>query len=760
MDLPPAVYPEVKKYFTHESWEGLSAQVESAISSGNSYQYDAEVVRPDGEHRWITARGKAVRGNDGQPIKLQGTVQDITERKHAEEALRASEERFKFLSEATVEGVHIHDNGVVLDANLAFAKLIGYDSVDEILGKQIITEHLSPESLEKVKNILASGYEGTYEIVGIKKDGSQFPVEIISKNIDFYGKSARVTAARDITERKSVEQSLKWNVRRNELLSETAYHLLQSSDPQNRIKDICIKVTQFLDCQLFTNFLNDSNSKKLKLNAYSGMPHEKAMEIEWIDYGTNVSGKVAQTHRPIILENIMNLPEPLNPFLESIGIQSYCCFPLIIEDRFLGTLAFGRQSQKKYNPEELALVESIASLVAIAVNRIETEKSKIQLETQLQQAQKVEAIGRLAGGVAHDFNNLLSPILGYSQLLLDDLSAEDERRVNVNEIINASYRARDLVRQLLAFSRKQVIKLKQVNMNTIVEGIEKLLLHTVTEDIKIIKNLEQNLPPIMADIGQVEQILMNLSVNAADAMPDGGILRIETGLFEMDEDYLRSHPHLVPGQYVMLSVSDTGSGMDKETIKHVFEPFYSTKGEQGTGLGLATVHGIVNQHNGHVWVYSEPKMGTTFKIYIPAVEETVTEEISIKHKLNSLKGTETILLVEDDEQVFTLGRMILERQGYTVIGARNGEKALKALASHEGPLHLLLTDVVMPGMNGKELYDKTVQSHPGLKVLFMSGYTDDVIARRGVLEEGIQLIQKPFSLQSLAEKVREVLELE
>ena len=334
----------------------------------------------------------------------------------------------------------------------------------------------------------------------------------------------------------------------------------------------------------------------------------------------------------------------------------------------------------------------------------------------------------------------------------------DERREFAVEITNAGFRARDLVRQLLTFSRKQVITLKPIDMNQVVTGIEKLLLRTIPEDIRLEKHLAREIRPVLADIGQIEQIMMNLAVNAADAMPDGGALTIETGLASLDDEYPKRHPGVVPGQYVMLSVSDTGSGMDDETLDRLFEPFFSTKGEKGTGLGLATVYGIVKQHNGNIYVYSEPEMGTTFKIYLPTAAETPEETEPVNASKPASKGGETILLVEDNDQVRQLGRTLLERQGYKMLVAENGEIALKILASHDGVVDLLFTDVVMPGMNGKELYEKAVQEYPDLKVLYMSGYTDNIIAHRGVLKKGIKMIQKPFSVDGLIAKIREVLD--
>lgn len=388
--------------------------------------------------------------------------------------------------------------------------------------------------------------------------------------------------------------------------------------------------------------------------------------------------------------------------------------------------------------------------------RADEEHAKLQ--AQLIQAQKMEAIGKLAGGVAHDLNNLLFPILGYCEILLNDSELGDRRRDGIQEIMQAGLRARDLIRQLLAFSRKQTMEYLPLDLNQAVQGFEKLLRRTIREDIVFTFTPSPHMPLVMADIGQIEQVIMNLVVNAQDAMPDGGHLVIKTAPAELDDSYAATHQDVKPGTYAMLDLSDTGCGMDKETREHLFEPFYSTKGEKGTGLGLATVYGIVKQHGGHISVYSEPGRGTTFKVYLPVTDKTDFTGRPKEKRVSALKGTETVLMVEDDEQARLLTKTILEQQGYTVLTAETGSQALQGLKGYEGPLDLLLTDVILPGINGRELAAEVCKLYSGLKVLYMSGYTDDVIVHHGVLETGINFIQKPFTFNALAAKVREVLE--
>ena len=384
------------------------------------------------------------------------------------------------------------------------------------------------------------------------------------------------------------------------------------------------------------------------------------------------------------------------------------------------------------------------------------------LEQQLRQSQKMEAVGRLAGGIAHDFNNLLMVISGYSEFLLERLGAEPHLRGPAQEIASASERASSLTRQLLAFSRKQMLAPRIINLNDIATENLKMLTRMIGEDIDLVMIPGQGLWSVRADAGQIEQVIMNLAVNARDAMPSGGKLTIETANATLDEEYARLHAPLRAGDYVMVDITDTGGGMDTETQSHIFEPFFTTKGPKGTGLGLSTVYGIVKQSGGYIWVYSEVGRGTTFKIYlprVPSVEEPAVHTIAAPVQFQKVEpGTETILLVEDEANLRYLARQYLEKQGYRVIEAADGAVAMQIAVAHEGVIHLLLTDVIMPGMNGRELAQRISEIRPNVKVLYMSGYTENVIGQNGTLDAGVRLLQKPFNLRDLKSKVREVLD--
>ena len=381
------------------------------------------------------------------------------------------------------------------------------------------------------------------------------------------------------------------------------------------------------------------------------------------------------------------------------------------------------------------------------------------LEDQLRHAQRLETVGRLAGGVAHDFNNLLTVITGYSDLLLSSLGPDDPLRRELGEIKKAGNQAALLTARLLAFSRKQVVQPKVLNLNAVTINVEKMLRSLIGEDIEVITVAGEDLGNVKADPGQIEQIIMNLAVNARDAMPQGGKLRVETANVDLDETYSLWHANVRPGAYVSLAVSDTGSGMDQETLSHIFEPFFTTKApDRGTGLGLSTVYGIVEHYNGGIEVDSEPGEGTVFRLYLPRVEEAV-ESAEEEESLAELdRGSEIILLVEDEDEVRKLARRVLVDRGYTLLEAGNGEEALLVCDAHQDSIDLMVADVVMPGMGGGELAERLSILRPQMKVLYISGYTDDAIVHHGVLESGKAFLQKPFTPTALARKVREVLD--
>jgi CheY-like chemotaxis protein len=378
---------------------------------------------------------------------------------------------------------------------------------------------------------------------------------------------------------------------------------------------------------------------------------------------------------------------------------------------------------------------------------------------QLRQAQKMEAVGRLAGGVAHDFNNLLMVIKGHTELLLGALSPTDAMARKIEQIDRSADRATTLTRQLLAFSRLQVLQPQVINLNSVVEEMGKLLPRLIGEDIELILRLDQKLGSIRADASQMEQVIMNLAVNARDAMPSGGKLLIETRNCELEQSYISSHPFMKPGSYILLDVTDTGTGMDEETQAHIFEPFFTTKEKgKGTGLGLATVYGIVKQSGGFIWVYSELKKGTSFKIYLPLVDAKQVQIQTPKPAAELPVGTETVLLSEDEQDVREIAREFLESGGYTVIEAKNGREAIELAEKYGEKIDLLVTDMVMPGMTGQELAVRLQREYPGLAVVFMSGYSEHAATEMANADPSVRLMTKPFSRSAILRTVREILQ--
>jgi len=426
---------------------------------------------------------------------------------------------------------------------------------------------------------------------------------------------------------------------------------------------------------------------------------------------------------------------------------------------------FFEWKHKRVNGEEfyarvlLASIKLSGKKILQATVRDITEHKK--LEAQLRQSQKMEAIGILAGGVAHDFNNILTTIIGNAELALMNVIKDKSLRKGIKEIKKAGERAASLTRQLLAFSRKQIVQPKILDINELLTDMEKMLGRLIGEDIELLTIPAPALWQVKIDPGQIEQVIMNLAINAKDAMPCGGKLTIETANADLDENY--SHEHGIEkkksGPYVMLAVSDTGIGMDKETHEHIFEPFFTTKKVgKGTGLGLATVYGIVKQNNGFIWVYSEPEHGATFKVYLPEVKKDADPEKKEKKSVVKLAGSETVLIVEDDGLLRNLAQNTLQRYGYKVLDAENGEDAIRICKEYDGRIDLMITDVVMPKIGGREAAKRLLPLYPQMKVIYMSGYTDDAIVHHGVLKPGLNFLEKPFTPKGLTLKVRKVLD--
>jgi two-component system cell cycle sensor histidine kinase/response regulator CckA len=635
---------------------------------------------------------------------------EVAERKLKAEALRESEERYATILRTATDGFWVTDRkGQFLEVNDAICRNLGY-SRDELLRMSVsdIDAVEKPEEiLQAFQRIMERGsdrFEGLHRC----KDGSLRNEEI---NVNYLPPPHDRFFAflHDITERKRAVKALGESERKYRLLVANAHEAIFIAQEE---------VVKF------------PNPKALEMTGYSteelaGVPFTDLIHPE-------DRGKILERH----IERLRGgTPPETYPFriMGKTGEEIWVQFTAVLIDweGKPGVLCFLRDLTKERN-----------------------------LEAQFMQAQKMEAVGRLAGGIAHDFNNLLTVTIGYCDLALARIGALDPLRHDLEEIRKASDRCTALTRQILAFSRKQILVPKVINLGDVVTDMDKMLRRLIGEDIDLVSVRGKDLWNVKADPGQIEQVIVNLVVNSRDAMPPGGKLTIETSNVVLDETYVRGHKYVSPGSYVMLAVSDTGRGMDAGTLARIFEPFFTTKEQgKGTGLGLSTVYGIVKQSGGHINVYSEPGIGTTFKMYFPHVEETVTD-LSRAAALPSeeLRGSETVLVVEDEDLVREMVREILEQYGYTVLEARSGGEAVDLCSRHHGAIHMMLTDVVMPGMNGVELSKRLAPMKLEMKVLFMSGYTTHAALHQGILEPGVAFIHKPFSMDSLAHKVREVLD--
>ena len=621
-------------------------------------------------------------------------------------ALRESEERFRGLSNAAFEGIAIHERGAILDTNRAFARLFGYERPGELVGKDGPELLLTPESRARVHRRMERHETGVIEVTGVRKDGGTFTAEVESQPVKYRGHDASLAACRDVTERKHAAEA------RRE--SEERYRAL---------------FDRSLDCVFLTDFEGhflDANQAALDLLGY------RREDIATVTFQSLLTEDQLPSARRTV-EQILATGRQQNPTEYRLRAK---------DGRYVSVET---QSSLIYREGEAFAIQGIARDIS---ERKRAEEERARLQAQLHQAQKMESIGRLAGGVAHDFNNLLTVINGYSQLMLAKLSAGDPLRAGLAEIHSAGERAAGLTRQLLAFSRKQVLRPRVLDVNRVVEAMQPMLERLVGEDVEVRVALDAGSGTVQADPHQLEQAIMNLAVNARDAMPHGGKLRISTATVDCGAR---------AGRYVMLAVSDSGVGMDEATRQRIFEPFFTTKeAGKGTGLGLSVVQGSVEQSGGHIEVHSEPGRGTTFEIYLPALAVGVADP-GRAPAVPAPGGQETILVVEDQPEVLRFTAAALRSYGYQVIQTAGAGEAL-LLCEREGDrIDLVLTDVVMPNVSGLELADGLAKLRPGMKVLFMSGYADSLIAHDGVLDGGLHFIEKPFSPEELARKVRALL---
>ena len=771
-----------RQYMDKETAKKVYQVFNQLYTTGEPYKaFDWEIIRKDGTKRFHDSSVSLIRNTKGEKIGFRGIARDITERKRAEEVLRTEREKLEVVTQNMGAGLaFISKDYHTLWANNVLKQIFG-----DVEGKTCHSTYNRRAEVCPgcgVREVFEKGSEKVvHEQVGEDIEGNTIWSEIIATPIK--DKEGNITAALElvvpITERKRAEESLKQseeNARRlaheNAVMAEIGRIISSTLNIEEVYERFAEEVRKLIPFDRIMINLADLKNKT-STPAYTAgidVPDRRVGNIT--PMAGTVTEEVIRTRSSLLIkvdndniDEVVSRFPPLFPTFQA-GLRSIISVPLISKDQVIGVLSLRSLVPKAYTDQDVRLAERIGVEIAGAIanaqlyaERIQAEKERAALEEQLRQSQKIEAIGRLAGGIAHDFNNLLTVIKGYSQLSLLELKETDPMRGSIEEIKRAADRAADLTRQLLAFSRRQILEMRVLDLNTVLRDLDKMLRRVIGEDIELVTLLAEGLGRVKTDHGQMQQVIMNLAVDAKDAMPNGGKLTIETANVELDETYARSHVAVIPGRYAMLSVSDTGVGMTAEVKEQVFEPFFTTKEKgKGTGLGLATVYGIVKQSGGNIWVYSEPGQGTTFKIYLPRVDEPL-EELKEKAEVKEIpRGSETILVVEDEEKVLKLTVQILRGQGYAVLEAPHGDDALLVCEQHEGPIHLMVTDVVMPNMSGHELAKRLKAFHPEMKVLYMSGYTDNAIVHHGVLEKGMNYIQKPFTVDGLARKVREVLD--
>jgi PAS domain S-box-containing protein len=689
--------------------------------SGRVRDWEVRLKRKDGTTYDATLSMEHIEVG-GRKLLLT-MMRSVTKRKQIAETLRESAERFRLITETIDEVFWISDveNEKMIYISPAYERVWGYSRKNLYHNQKSFRDAIHPEDRERVVATFAmektgQPFEQEYRI--IRSDGSirniwdrGFPVPDETGRVKRY-----VGVAQDVTAWRSAEEALK-----------------ESKDYLNQIIN-CIGDTIFVKDQRHQHVLvNDA------MCTWTGKRREELL------------GKTAHE---------LFAKAEMDPLLEQEKLVFETGKECITEDQITDPQGNKRTLMTKKS----LLLDGEGNKQIVGVGRDITElkhaeKEREKLLEQLRQSQKMEAVGVLAGGVAHDFNNLLSVIKGYTELLLEDLAPDDPKRLDLERIEKAGQQAAVLVSQLLAFSRKQMLNPVMLNLDDVIAEMSQMLHRLISEDIELAFVTRSAPGLVKADQGQIQQIIMNLVVNARDAMPQGGTITIETANMDLDEDYARKHPTVSAGQYVMLAISDTGIGMDEATQARIFEPFFTTKEKgKGTGLGLSTVYGIVNQSNGFIWVYSELGKGTTFKIYLPRVQGEAASFSVDDSVVSNLRGSETVLVVEDEPSVRALAVRILRERGYTVIEASNGKEALRAAQEYAGKIDLVLTDVIMPEMNGKVLVSQIEAERPGIRTLFVSGYADNAIVHQGILEPNVAFLQKPFAGNALASKVREVLD--
>ncbi|MEX2153299.1 MAG: response regulator [Gemmatimonadaceae bacterium] len=698
--------------------------------------------------------------NVEQLLNVASVATERWQRRQAEEKLRESDERFRRVVESNMLGIMFWNvNGDIYDANDAYLRMVGYTRDDVESGRLKWSTLTAPEYQEldrlKTAEVLERGVIAPYEKEYVRKDGSRVSILLGAAMLEST-RDGGVAFVLDITGRVLAERALEARARQQAAVASFGQRALEMDGLAGLFDDAVKLVAETLALPFAGIFERRSDNLSLVLRAGVGWTPAQVGQLTVAISEETQAGYTLSRNKPTIVENMADegrfgagAQRLRDRDLES-GITVVIPGPVAA----FGVLAAHDRRPRKFTQDDLHFLQAIAHVLSTSVEHARTEAS-------FRQTQRLEAVGQLASGVAHDFNNMLSAITAYGEMVRGALKTDDPVRDDVEEILKAAGRAAALTRQLLAFSRQQVMQPRMVGLNDIVTEMEKMLHRLIGKEIRFVTRLDPDLAWVKADPGQIEQVILNLCVNARDAMPDGGTLTIETSHAELDA--AQTHEHSMTGggltDYVMLAVSDTGVGMDAHTKARIFEPFFTTKApDKGTGLGLATVYGIVKQSGGDIWVYSELGRGTSFKIFLPRMDPVADPQVPEKPKPAAGRGTETILLAEDEEAIRKVTRRMLEAAGYRVLVATNGSEAFKLFEDYEGPIDLLVTDMMMPVVNGRELAERARKLRPGIRVLFLSGYTDTTVAGQNLLDGGAEFLQKPFGSETLVRRVREVLD--
>ncbi|MGE0862579.1 MAG: PAS domain S-box protein [Vicinamibacterales bacterium] len=660
-----------------------------------------------------------------------------------------SEERFRALAEAAWEGILFSRNGVIVDANPQLAEILGYECPD-LIGRPML-DLVAPASQPAVLRAARLAITDAQDYQAVKKDGTIITVEVRARTVRYRGEFTRMAAVRDITERTRA------NERRRALVAGTA-----GVSGQHFFRSLVKHLARALEARgaYVAEILPSDPGRIRSLSAWVGDAYVPAFECE---IAGSPSGEVLAHGLRVYQDGVLDL-FPNDATVDRLGVTSYAGIPLYdTAGAALGVLAVAHDAPLRLDDNLVSTLRIFAARAGVELERIRAEEQRRQaeaevlaLEAQLRHSQKLEAVGQLAGGIAHDFNNLLTVINGYCERLLLTVDDSTGLRPDLDLIHKAGQRAAGLTRQLLAFSRRQVLQPRVIDLNAIVADIQRILARVIGEQNAVVTALDPGLGAVEADPGQIEQVVMNLAINARDAMPDGGTITIQTGnLAVLEGD--PSPFHLQPGQYVMLAIGDTGHGMDADTASRIFEPFFTTKDAgKGTGLGLSTVYGIVAQSGGDIAVESAVGAGTTMRVFLPRVAMRAAS-VPAAAPAPPPGGHETVLLVEDEAFVRELVREFLQASGYTVIEAASAEDALRIAGDRQTPIDLLVTDVVLPGLNGVRLAERLKAQRPGIEALYISGYPGDAMFRGDVFDPGPAFLAKPFTRHVLTQKVREIL---